>query len=93
MSERNCGGCHLWKTQSPAAFEGECCYFPPQLGRELGRLVNVRPITTREEGCHIGYRPRTVSPVVVPMDDERRQELIELMRETGHGSVAQRGGQ
>lgn len=83
MQERTCGDCALWLTDSPAAFEGACRYFPPQLARMLGVLTNVRPITTRDDGCHIGYRPREVRPAPVPLDEAAVAGIRDAARQGG----------
>ncbi len=67
MDKRQCGACALWLTPAPGAFDGQCSYFPPQLAIVDGKLANVRPSTTRDEGCHIGYRPRECLPALVAL--------------------------
>lgn len=76
MDKTNCGGCHLFLPDGPGAFTGSCRYFPPQLAVVDGRPTAVRAPTNRDDGCHIGWRPRLALPSPLA-DDTRVVQLVQ----------------
>lgn len=80
MDKRDCGSCHLFVSDEPGGFTGKCKYFPPQLVRIAGELVAMRAPTTRDDSCHIGWRPHDVRPTIVSLDPEQVQQLLHEVR-------------